>query len=82
MGRTPWSARDAPVPLLVQRYRLLAGCQQADGASAADQGVRPTMKADCPLLGILCCIGLVAHPDCRSEARFIDILRKAEMDEP
>src|ERR1022692_3897906 len=41
VGRTPWSARDGLVPLSGQRYRQNAERQQADGASAADQGVRP-----------------------------------------
>src|ERR1035441_5115357 len=31
VGRTPWSARDAPVPLPAPRSQHLAGCEQADG---------------------------------------------------
>src|ERR1035438_2279985 len=42
VGRTPWSARDALVPLPEQRRRNHAGTKRPTGASAADRGVRPT----------------------------------------
>jgi hypothetical protein len=53
VGRTPRSGcplgQDAPVPHPAQRRQHPAKREQADGASAADQGVRPTIKADGPL---------------------------------
>jgi len=44
VGRTPWSARDALVPLPEQRDHAENGSRPT-GASAADQGVRPTTPA-------------------------------------
>src|ERR1035438_2509371 len=42
VGRTPWSARDARVPLPNNDIGILQGASRPTGASAADQGVRPT----------------------------------------
>ena len=44
VGRTPWSARDAPVPLPEQRYQHLAGREQAGGGVGRGPGVRPTRR--------------------------------------
>src|ERR1019366_10217600 len=41
VGRTPWSARDALVPLPAQRYRHLARRQQADGGVGRGPGGPP-----------------------------------------
>src|ERR1019366_4316808 len=42
VGRTPWSARDALVPLFARRIKPLRHGGRPTRASAADQGVRPT----------------------------------------
>jgi len=52
-GGPPWSARDALVPLSGQQHQHLAGSGRPTGASAADQGVRPTIYAECAVLGKL-----------------------------
>src|SRR5450631_4749193 len=41
VGRTPWSARDAPVPLPAHRVRYLAECEQADGGVGRGPGGPP-----------------------------------------
>ena len=46
VGRTPWSARDAHVPLLARRIKTLSESKEPPRGSAADPGVRPTMNAD------------------------------------
>ena len=51
VGRTPWSARDALVPRPEQRYQHLARCERPTGASAADQGVRPTILGGFSVVG-------------------------------
>src|ERR1039458_9177999 len=43
VGRTPWSARDALVPLFARRIGRLRPCGRPTRASTADQGVRPTI---------------------------------------
>ena len=43
VGRTPWSAADAPVGLLALCMMLIPLARQRDEASHADQGVRPTI---------------------------------------
>ena len=43
VGRTPWSARDALVPLFARSIKRLRHPGRPTGASAADQGVRPTI---------------------------------------
>src|ERR1035438_7197356 len=40
-GRTPWPARDAPIPLPEQRHQHLAGRKQADGGVARGPGGPP-----------------------------------------
>jgi hypothetical protein len=45
VGRTPWSAADAPVGLLALCMMLISFARQRDGASRADLGVRPTICA-------------------------------------
>src|SRR5450432_1235938 len=57
VGRTPRSAWGVLVPHPEQRGQHLARREGPTGASAADQGVRPTTYADCPLPGKLCSIG-------------------------
>src|SRR5450432_3530429 len=57
VGRTPRSAWGVLVPHPEQRFQHLARREGPTGASAADQGVRPTTYADCPLPGKLCSIG-------------------------
>jgi len=42
VGRTPWSARDAPVPLYARRVRHLRHGERPARGPAADEGVRPT----------------------------------------
>jgi hypothetical protein len=42
VGRTPWSARVPPDPLLAPSSKPHAILERPTGASAADQGVRPT----------------------------------------
>ena len=54
VGRAPRPARDALVPLSEQQHQHLAGSGRPTGASAADQGVRPTIYAECAVLGKLC----------------------------
>src|ERR1035438_9403994 len=50
VGRTPWSARDALVPLLEPRCQPPARHGRPTRASAADQGVRPTKGVKtCPV---------------------------------
>src|ERR1035441_1513472 len=44
VGRTPWPARDALVPLL-EKHQRPAGCEQADGGVGRGPGVRPTIYA-------------------------------------
>src|ERR1019366_1380963 len=44
VGRPTWSARDALVPHPDRRRQYLAGRKRSTGASAANQGVRPTMQ--------------------------------------
>src|ERR1039458_283907 len=46
LGQTPWSARDALVPQPEQRYQHYVNASRPTGASAADQGVCPTICAD------------------------------------
>ena len=41
VGRTPWSARDAPVPLPAPRSQHLAGCEEADGGVGRGPGGPP-----------------------------------------
>ena len=41
VGRTPWSARDALVPLPEQRYQHLAGLEQADEGVGRGPGGPP-----------------------------------------
>src|SRR5471030_1863181 len=67
VGRTPWSAR---VPWT--RFSPTESASSAQGkptrASAADQGVRPTINADCPILtkprdiGHSACHDVFPHP--------------------
>ncbi len=45
VGQTPWSARDALVPLLADRIGASRTGGRPTGASVADQGVRPTSYA-------------------------------------
>src|ERR1017187_6221753 len=52
VGRTPWTARDAPVPRPGQRYEHLEGCQLADGGVGRGPGL-PTNPAAFHLLGSL-----------------------------
>jgi hypothetical protein len=47
VGRTPWSARDALVPLPSQRYHHHAERQQADGGVGRGPGVRLTRLRGC-----------------------------------
>src|ERR1017187_519574 len=47
VGRTPWSARDALVPLPSQRYQHHAERQQADGGVGRGPGVRLTRLRGC-----------------------------------
>ena len=42
VGRTPWSARDAFVPLFSPKHQVSATGEEPAGGPAADQGVRPT----------------------------------------
>ena len=46
VGRTPRSARDALVPLFARRIKHLRHCGRPTRASAADQGIRPTICAE------------------------------------
>ena len=46
VGRTRPSARDALVPLFARRIKHLRHCGRPTRASAADQGVRPTICAE------------------------------------
>jgi hypothetical protein len=51
VGRTPWSAADAPVGLCPHRARCrTCSSDSGTGASRADRGVRPTK--DIPMAGI------------------------------
>ena len=43
VGRTPWSARVPPDPLSARRIKRSRHRDRPTGASAADQGVRPTV---------------------------------------
>jgi hypothetical protein len=43
VGQTPWSARVPPDPLAAQPHQPYPGTEKPTGASAADQGVRPTV---------------------------------------
>ena len=52
VGRTPRSAADAPVGLFAPCKMPTPLCRQRDGASRADQGVRPTNAAAFPFLGL------------------------------
>src|ERR1039457_1509481 len=52
VGRTPWTARDAPVPRPGQRYEHLEGCQLADGGVGRGPGLH-TNPAAFHLLGSL-----------------------------
>jgi hypothetical protein len=45
VGRTPWSARDALVPLFAPRNQVLADIDGPARGPAADEGVRPTNYA-------------------------------------
>src|ERR1035441_1113995 len=45
VGRTPWSARDAPVPLPGRRIKSFHNSTGRLGGPAADEGVRPTNYA-------------------------------------
>ena len=45
VGQTPWSARDAPVPLFL-RTEGLPDPNGPTRGSAADQGVRPTINEE------------------------------------
>ena len=45
-GADPRSARDALVPLFARRIKHLRHCGRPTRASAADQGVRPTICAE------------------------------------
>jgi len=47
VGRTPWSARDAPVPLFSRKIPAAYPAQPTRG-SAADLGVRPTIRQPLP----------------------------------
>ena len=59
MGRTPWSARDAPVPLPAQRVGILQVPARPTRASAAVQGDRPTLSTNAPD-GVQRFVGLAA----------------------
>src|SRR5450755_1147219 len=48
IGRTPWSAADAPVGLLAPCNLPVSLFRQRDEASRADQGVRPTVARKLP----------------------------------
>jgi hypothetical protein len=53
-GGPPGPRARALVPLSEQQHQHLAGSSRPTGASAADQGVRPTIYAECAVLGKLC----------------------------
>jgi hypothetical protein len=44
VGRTPWSARIPLDPPLAQPQRIRAASERPTGGSAADRGVRPTLR--------------------------------------
>jgi hypothetical protein len=46
VGRTPWSARVPPDPLFGKEISLIQPRKRPTGASAADQGVCPTINPD------------------------------------
>jgi hypothetical protein len=43
VGRTPWSAADAPVGLFRSWMSLISLAKSGSGGTRADQGVRPTI---------------------------------------
>src|ERR1039458_10246827 len=51
VGRTPWSAADAPVGLVVVPISIIHQRESGFRGTRADQGVRPTLRCTIPGFG-------------------------------
>ena len=68
VGRTPWSARDALVPLFSRRIKPFQNPAGRPGGLAADEGVRPTIYADARLWEKLAALALGVPSELGSDA--------------
>ena len=55
VGRTAWSAADAPVGVVVIPISLIHQLESGSRGTRADQGVRPTLRRAIPGLGKSMC---------------------------